>query len=89
VPTISESGLPGFESWNWFGVFGPAGTPQAVVQRFNAEMNKVLADPAVRERFATLGFEVAGGTPAEFAADVQSEAQKWSKVIHDANVKAE
>jgi tripartite-type tricarboxylate transporter receptor subunit TctC len=89
IPTIAESGLPGFESWNWFGVFGPAGTPPAVVQRFNAEMNKVLTDPAMRERFATLGFEVAGGTPPEFAAVVQSEAQKWSKVIHDANVKAE
>jgi tripartite-type tricarboxylate transporter receptor subunit TctC len=89
VPTMSEAGLIGFESVTWFGVFGPAGTPKAVVERLNMEVNKVLADPAIRERFATLGFEPAGGTPAEFAAVVQRDAAKWSKVIKDANVRAE
>jgi tripartite-type tricarboxylate transporter receptor subunit TctC len=89
VPTIAESGLPGFESWNWFGVFGPANTPRAVVERVNHEMNRIIKDPAVRERFAQLGFESTGGSPAEFAAVVRSEAAKWSKVIHDANVKPE
>jgi tripartite-type tricarboxylate transporter receptor subunit TctC len=89
VPTIAESGLPGFESVTWFGVFGPAGTPKAVVERMNAEVNKALADPAIRERFAMLGFEPAGGTPAEFASVVQRDAAKWSKVIKDASVKAE
>ncbi len=89
LPTVSESGLPGFDSWNWFGVFGPAGTPQAVVDRLNAELNRIVTDPAIRERFAQLGFETTGGTPAQFAAVVQSEARKWSKVIQDANVKAE
>jgi tripartite-type tricarboxylate transporter receptor subunit TctC len=89
IPTIAESGLPGFDSWNWFGVFGPAGTPRVVVDRVNAEINRIVKDPAVKERFAQLGFEVAGGTPAEFAAVVASEAQKWSKVIRDANVKPE
>jgi tripartite-type tricarboxylate transporter receptor subunit TctC len=89
VPTIAEAGLPGFESVTWFGVFGPAGTPKAVVERMNLEVNKALADPAIRERFATLGFEPAGGTPAEFAAVVQRDAAKWSKVIKDANVKPE
>jgi tripartite-type tricarboxylate transporter receptor subunit TctC len=89
IPTVSESGLPGFESWNYFGIFGPAGTPRAVVERVNNEMNRILADPAVRERFYTLGFEITGGTPAEFTAVMTSEAQKWSKVIRDANVKPE
>ena len=89
IPTVAESGLPGFESWNWFGIFGPAGTPPAVVDRMNAEMNRIVTDPAIKERFAQLGFETTGGTPAEFAAVVQSEARKWSKVIHDANVKPE
>jgi tripartite-type tricarboxylate transporter receptor subunit TctC len=89
VPTIAESGLPAFESWNWFGVFGPANTPRAVVDRVNGEINQIVAMPAVRERFAQLGFEITGGTPAEFAAVVQSEASKWSKVIREANVKPE
>jgi tripartite-type tricarboxylate transporter receptor subunit TctC len=89
LPTVSESGLPGFDSSNWFGVFGPAGTPRAVVDRVNAELNRIMADPAMRERFAQLGFETTGGTPAEFAAVVQNEARKWSQVIREANVKPE
>ena len=89
IPTVAESGLPGFESWNYFGIFGPAGTPRAVVERVNAEMNKVLMDPAIKERFHTLGFEITGGTPADFSAVIASESAKWSKVIRDAHVKAE
>jgi tripartite-type tricarboxylate transporter receptor subunit TctC len=89
VPTVAESGLPGFESWNYFGVFGPASTPRAIVDRVNAEMNRILADPAIRERFHTLGFEVTGGTPAEFTAVMRSESRKWSQVIREANVKPE
>ena len=89
IPTLSESGLPGFDSWTWFGIFGPAGTPRAVVDRVNAELNRIVNDPAVRERLAQLGFDTAGGSPAQFAAIVESEARKWSKVIRDANVKPE
>ena len=89
IPTVSESGLPGFDSWNWFGVFGPAGTPPAVVERVNAELNRLVSDAAIKERFAQLGFETTGGTPADFAAVVQSEARKWSQVIREANVKPE
>lgn len=89
IPTVAESGLPGFDSWNWFGVFGPANTPQPMVDRLNREMNRILADPAVRERFHGLGFEVTGGTPAEFAAVMASETQRWTRVIREANVKAE
>jgi tripartite-type tricarboxylate transporter receptor subunit TctC len=61
----------------------------ATTQRVNAEMNRILADPAVKERFHALGFEITGGTPADFTAVIQSEAQRWSKVIKDANVKPE
>jgi tripartite-type tricarboxylate transporter receptor subunit TctC len=89
IPTIDESGLPGFDSYNWFGIFGPAHLPPAVVERLNTEMNKILHDPAVKAKFSQLGFEVTGGTPAEFAQVVQREGQRWSKVIHDAHVKAD
>ena len=89
LPTIAESGLPGFDSWNYFGIFGPAGMPQPVVERLNAEMNRILRDPAIQQRFHTLGFEITGGTPEEFAAVVKSESQRWSKVIREANVKPE
>jgi tripartite-type tricarboxylate transporter receptor subunit TctC len=89
VPTVSESGLPGFESYNWFGVFGPARMPQPIVDRMNAEMNRVLQEADVRARFAQLGFEPAGGTPAQFASMMRAETAKWRKVIRDANVKVE
>jgi tripartite-type tricarboxylate transporter receptor subunit TctC len=60
-----------------------------VVDRVNGEMNRILGDPAVKERFRTLGFEITGGTPQEFANVIASESAKWSKVIRDANVKPE
>jgi tripartite-type tricarboxylate transporter receptor subunit TctC len=89
IPTIAESGLPGFESWNYFGLFGPANLPRAVTERVNAETNRIVGDPAIRERFHQLGFEITGGTPGDFAAVIASESAKWSKVIRDANVKPE
>ena len=89
VPTVAESGLPGFDSWNYFGIFGPANLPPAITARVNTEMNRILSDAAIKERFYTLGFEITGGTPAEFAAVIQSESQRWSKVIREANVKPE
>lgn len=89
VPTVAESGLPGFDSWNYFGIFGPANLPPAITARVNTEMNRILSDAAIKERFYTLGFEITGGTPAEFAAVMQSESQRWSKVIREANVKPE
>jgi len=89
MPTMAESGLPGFDSWTWFGLFGPAGLPPAVAERLNAEVNRIVTDPAIRERFAQLGFETSGGTPAQFSAVVEHESAKWSKVIQDAHVKPE
>ena len=89
MPTVAESGLPGFDSSNWFGVFGPAKMPPPIVERIDRELNRILADPAIKERFATLGFEITGGHAKELVAIMQGEAAKWSKVIRDANVKPE
>jgi len=87
VPTVAESGLPGFQSVVWFGLLGPAGTPKAVVDRVNAEMNRALQMQDVKDRFAQLGFEPAGGTPLEFAQVIQRDATTWQKVIKDAKVR--
>jgi tripartite-type tricarboxylate transporter receptor subunit TctC len=89
IPTVDESGLPGFDSWNYFGIWGPAGLPPAIVQRVNADMNRILAEPAVRERFLALGFEITGGTPQHFAEVIASESRRWGQVIRDANIKVE
>jgi tripartite-type tricarboxylate transporter receptor subunit TctC len=89
LPTIDESGLKGFDSWNYFGIFAPAGTPKPIVDRVNAEMNKILGDSAIKERFRQLGFDITGGTQQDFVKVIASESAKWSKVIHDANVKPE
>ena len=89
VPTIAESGVPGYEVNPWFGVLLPARTPQPLVSRLNAEILKVLQLPATRERFAAEGFEAAGNTPAQFAAYIKAEQIKWGKVIKDAGIKAE
>jgi tripartite-type tricarboxylate transporter receptor subunit TctC len=88
IPTVAESGLPGFQSVTWFGLLGPAGTPRVVVDRVNTEINKALALPDIQARFAQMGFEPAGGTPAEFATTIQRDAEKWSKVIREAGVQA-
>lgn len=89
LPTVAEAGLPGFQSVVWFGLLGPAGLPKPVVDRVNAEMNKTLALPDVKARFAQMGFDQAGGTPVSFAQVMQRDAEKWSKVIKDAGVKPE
>jgi tripartite-type tricarboxylate transporter receptor subunit TctC len=89
VPTIAESGVPGYEVNPWFGVLLPAGAAQPLVTRINAEILKVLQLPATRERFAAEGFEAAGNTPAQFAAYIKSEQVKWAKVIKDAGIRAD
>jgi tripartite-type tricarboxylate transporter receptor subunit TctC len=89
VPTVAESGLPGFESVTWFGLLAPANAPRAVVERINAEVNRALQTQEVKDRFVILGFEPAGGTQADFAAVIRKDATKWSKVIKDASVRPE
>ena len=89
LQTLDETLLPGFEMSAWQGVVVPTGTPAAVVERLNAELNKAMASPDVRARLAVQGTEPLGGTPAQYAAYIQSESVKWSQVIKAAGVKAE
>ena len=90
LPTIAESGLPGYEAVSWFGLFAPAGTPRAVVAKINADVQRVLSDADFREKFlAPNYFEPISGSPEEFAAYVRREAAKWSQVIRQANITLE
>lgn len=89
IPTIAESGVPGYEFVSWNGVHVPAGTPKAIIDRIHAELVKVVGMPDVRERMFGLGMEVAGSTPAELGALVKSDIAKWGKVIKEAGVKVE
>jgi tripartite-type tricarboxylate transporter receptor subunit TctC len=87
LPTMDESGYPGFEAVPWFGLLAPAGTPQDVVDKLHDETVKTLAMPDVRKRLDELGLEVVGNTPAEFAAVIKKEIPEWAKVIKDADIK--
>jgi len=89
LPTVAEAGVPGFEATTWHGVLVPAGTPAAIIDRLNIEINRMLQLPDVRERLTALGAEIIGGTPKEFADHIQHEIPKWAKVIKDAGVRLE
>jgi tripartite-type tricarboxylate transporter receptor subunit TctC len=81
MPTVAESGVPGFEATGWTGLLAPAGTPPAIVQRLSATVAKALATPETRTRVGALGGEVASSTPEQFAAYIRSEIAKWGKLI--------
>ncbi len=87
LPTVTETGVPGFEVVAWNGAIAPARMPQAVIARLNAETNKALASTAVREKLVALGYEIVGGTPAQFAAHIRKETVKWAEVVKRASVK--
>ena len=87
VPTIAESGLPGFEATSWFALFGPANMPRDVLMRINAETVRVMNLPDVREKLSALGLEVAPGSPESLASVVQSETAKWAKVVKESGAK--
>ena len=89
VPTISESGLPGFEASSWFGVLAPAGTPAPIVARINAEINKWLQSAEAREKLLSQGAEAAGGTPEQFAHHIRAESEKWAKVVKASGAKVD
>jgi tripartite-type tricarboxylate transporter receptor subunit TctC len=89
VPTMVEAGLKGYETSTWGGVLAPVGTPKDVVAKLNAEMNKALAAPDVRQRMLDAGIEPAGGTPQQFADFIQSEMMKWGKVAKTAGIQPE
>ena len=89
VPTISESGVPGFDAASWYGVFAPAGTPKNVVGMLGREIVRIMNVPDMRERFATDGFEPAGSGPAEFSSFLRQELVKWAKAVEMAGLKPE
>ena len=89
LPTVAESGLPGFEALQWFGILMPAGTPNDIVARLNAELLKLLRMPEVRERFQAMGIEIAGNSPAEFAGFMRAETVKWGKIVRDSGAKVD
>lgn len=86
VPTFSESGLPGFVSDSWYGILAPAGTPRDVVAKLNAEINRVLALPDVRERLDREGAVAVGDTPEHFAGQIRKDLAHWRKVAAEAGV---
>ena len=86
LPTVGESGYPGFEAWAWQGFVAPAGTPRDVVMKLNGAFAKVMADPAITQRLSESGFEPQTSTPDQFAAYMKSEIAKWAKVIRDSNI---
>ena len=89
TPTIAESGVPGYEAANWWGIIAPAGTPSAVVKRLHAETAAVLKTPEIQKWFVTEGAEPADLTTAQFAKHIASEMAKWGKVVKEAGIKPE
>jgi tripartite-type tricarboxylate transporter receptor subunit TctC len=90
VPTLAESGIPGYEAGSWYGLFAPAGTPRAIVDKLNAETQRIFTDPQFRERVLATSFIYSiVSSPEDFAARIRADSVKWGKVIRDANIKAE
>ena len=90
VPTVAESGVPGFEAVSWYGLWAPRATPREVVVRVNSDVQRVFAEKDFREKFLAPNFLGSiDGNPEQFAAYIKAEAAKWSKVIKDANLKVD
>lgn len=87
IPTVAESGYPGFEANVWFGLFAPAGTPPEIVKKISEDCRRILIEPKMKEKLEAQGIEIVASTPAAFSVRVKSEIQKWRKVIVDANIK--
>ena len=87
LPTIAESGVPGYDSGVWYAMLAPRGTPQNVLARLHEEFRKVLADPGIRDFLTKSGIDPEGGSPEELARYMRSELAKWAKVVKDANIK--
>jgi tripartite-type tricarboxylate transporter receptor subunit TctC len=89
IPTISESGLPGFDQSAWHGLFAPAGTPEPVIARISKEVVRILKLPDIEKRFATQGVDVIASSPEEFAAFIRKDVAKYEKLIKSANIHVE
>jgi len=89
VPTVAESGLPGFEFTSWFGIVVPAGTPKEIVARLNSEIAKAVADPAVREKLVAQGFSVLASSPEDLARATREQLERYAKLFKQAGIRAE
>ncbi|NBS59496.1 MAG: tripartite tricarboxylate transporter substrate binding protein, partial [Betaproteobacteria bacterium] len=89
VPTVAESGLPGYEVVLWHGLVGPKGLPRAIVERINTEANQILKVKEMDALLATDGVAPAGGTPEQFAATIKSDIERWGKIVKQAGVKVD
>jgi tripartite-type tricarboxylate transporter receptor subunit TctC len=89
VPTIAESGVPGFESSSWIGILAPAKTPQPIVERLQRELHAVVQSPEVRERLASLGISALGNTPAEFGQQIRADLAKYDQIVKAAKVRVD
>jgi tripartite-type tricarboxylate transporter receptor subunit TctC len=89
LPTVAETGVPGYEAVGWFGLFAPVATPKDRVARISADANKVLADPEVREKMLSMGAEPTGDTPEQFATFVREDQAKWSKLMKERGITPE
>jgi tripartite-type tricarboxylate transporter receptor subunit TctC len=87
LPTLAEAGVPGYEATSWYGFLGPAGLPPDIVAKLNRELIKIVQNPAMKEKFASLGIEPVTGTPDEFGAYIRSEMVKWRAVVTAADIK--
>ena len=89
VPTVAESGLPGYEVSPWYAVFMPAGTPAPVVARMNAELRQALKSPGIRARLADIGAEPIGSTPGQLAAHLEAERARWERIVRERGIRTE
>jgi tripartite-type tricarboxylate transporter receptor subunit TctC len=89
IPTIAESGLPGFDADSWFAVFAPSGTPKPIADKLNSEIVKIIKSPEARKRLFELGMDPVGSTPEELATYQRAEIAKWTKVVKDSGAKAD
>jgi tripartite-type tricarboxylate transporter receptor subunit TctC len=89
TPTIAESGVPGYELTNWFGLVVPSATPRELIQRLYGDVSKALAQPDVRDKLQAMGADVIGSNPEQFAGFMREETAKWAKVVRQANIRAE
>jgi tripartite-type tricarboxylate transporter receptor subunit TctC len=89
VPTVRESGVPGYQAGSWYGILGPAGTPPAVIARVNADVKTALANPDLQKQLATQGMEPVVMTPDQFGALLREDYDKWGKLIKEAGIKLE
>jgi tripartite-type tricarboxylate transporter receptor subunit TctC len=89
LPTVAEQGVPGYDVSSWYGLYAPAKTPPDIVKKINADLNAMLGQAAVKEKFAPLGVLAQGSTPQELAAKNAGDAVLWEPIIKEANIKVE